>query len=221
MMNEFPALTRRQFLGSLFGSVVGASIAASLPASIVDAPLLASAPGGDVFGASVVGEAWRLFREIAAQRGHIFEVVDDREYCAGDAVNGLPLRFFFGIDLGRVPFGAGAEASPWLKGPMVQAVEHAIDKGVGVYARLPMARGIECCEFAGPMRYAVCWDLVRATMLQRFDLLGARTEANLRTSWRIRGERTKARLLAERLAPRFRKGMMFSIPELSARRFPA
>lgn len=221
MIERFPEVTRRQFLGSLFGAAVGASIAASLPAAVVDAPLLASAPGSEVFGRTVVEEAWRLFREIAAARGHTFTTLDDREYGVGQTVDGLPLRFMFGIDLESMPFGEGAEASPWLLGPMAQAVEHAIEQGVGVYARLPLARAIECCQFAGPMRFAVAWDPVMVRMIHRFDLLGARTEANLRTSWRIRGERTKARLLASRGAARFREGAYYSIPPLPVTRFPA
>ena len=209
--------TRRQFIIALFGSAVGATVAARLDLvagiGASDAPLVRAVNGGNVFAQAVVDEAWRLFQQTARDAGHEFQTALNKEHAFSErTVEGLSFRHMFGIDMLSLRFGDG-EPIPYLEGVMRQLVLTAQEKGVGVYGRLCLPRYEFGAAESGPLRFVQAWDPVQSSTITRFDLLGASTEANLRTANRIRGERTKARLMEARYQrARFREGMMFSIP---------
>ena len=201
-------MNRREFITGLFGVSVGAFVVAKLEATgLVDLSESIAVTGApEIFTRTLVSEAWALFQEIATDRGHHFTLKTDKDCYYGEVVDGIAFRHIMGIDT-EVSYPATDRGL--LRPAMTQLVEAAQIKGIGIYGSLPLPRGVDTAERAGGIRFVRAWDAVNCSMLMRFDLLGASTAENLRTSYRIRGEQTKARLLAQR-AVRFRDGMYYS-----------
>lgn len=197
--------TRRQFLGALFGVAVAAVMVQKLEALGVSADV-ANSIWSEELNELTAAEAWRLFQEISAAKGHVFDTRLDRVYHIGDVLeSGYAARHFAGIDILGLSGGPIA-----LRGPMTQLVQHGIEKGLGTYVRLELPPNQIISSASGPMRFVRFWDPVASRMGNRFDLCGAVTDANQRRSWVLRGERTKARLLFARAKPRLREGLQYA-----------